>query len=336
MRPRLLVLTTSYPRHDQDPAGHFVAQVNRALETAGFACDVVRFDHRGPLAALERGRLHELVRPGWRFVRDALGRHTAAHVGVVAHWLIPSAIVGHLTGLPVIGVAHGGDLRVLSRAPSLARGVGRRIRGLVTVDPTRAPLLRCRHVLATPMGVDEGLVGLPPSIPGPRVLFLGRLVAIKGLDTLLAAAQALPAFRFTIAGDGPERRLQRTAPSNVTWLGAIPLGARRELLQSHHVVCVPSRAGEGLPSVAVEALAAGRHVVASAVGGLPSLLDAPQLVAPDRPSALAATLERLVDVPSPAPRDDLAWSAVGPRIAAFVSQCLRPPCGSGSADTTVP
>ena len=117
-----------------------------------------------------------------------------------------------------------------------------------------------------------------PNRPTPEIVnigFVGRLVAQKGCDLLIAAyarlaAGGLPA-RLTIVGDGPDRtELERRVEDlrlggSVEFLGFQPDGAA--LMTEMDIVAVPSRF-EPFGIVAVEAMAQGRPVVASAVGGL--------------------------------------------------------------------
>jgi glycosyltransferase involved in cell wall biosynthesis len=128
-----------------------------------------------------------------------------------------------------------------------------------------------------------------------------------------------------IAGDGPERpRLTAAAPA-AHFLGEVTTDRRDDLLGAASVVAVPSRIArgrtEGTPAIALEALAAGVPVVASAVGGLRTLGHLPgiELVPPDDPHALAAAIDRtLARPPSPATLRAgvvaLDWRAVAPRL----------------------
>jgi glycosyltransferase involved in cell wall biosynthesis len=148
--------------------------------------------------------------------------------------------------------------------------------------------------------------------PGPRpaalpwgegaarhVLFLGRLVAEKGLPVLLEAARRVPEVPLVIAGDGPLRAMlqqQVAAPelSHVQMVGQVDGVRRRELFADAAFSVAPSVWYENYPFAVLEALAAGRAVVASRIGGLPELVPDPQLLVPPAdPEALAATLRSL-------------------------------------------
>jgi glycosyltransferase involved in cell wall biosynthesis len=133
---------------------------------------------------------------------------------------------------------------------------------------------------------------------------VGRLSPEKGQEVLLEAfgllAQRHPAAQLIIVGDGLQRdRLRRLAEDfgiqeAVRWLGTrsdVP-----NVLAACDVVVLPSH-HEGLPLVALEAMAAGKPVVATAIGALPTLIQegrTGRLVPPGRADALAVALEPLI------------------------------------------
>lgn len=139
----------------------------------------------------------------------------------------------------------------------------------------------------------------PPAGPGDGFLFAsGRLAPEKGLDLLLAAWTRHPdgaLGTLRIAGDGPQRPLAEQAAaarSDVVYLGPLdPAGVRRAMRESAVVVATPTW-HDVLPTVVIEALAAGRPVLGTAMGGIPYLIgdgEAGWLAAPE-PAALAAAL----------------------------------------------
>jgi len=135
-------------------------------------------------------------------------------------------------------------------------------------------------------------------------LYVGRLVSIKNIESLLRAVALVdhPGFRLLLAGDGPERdHLQGLA---------LPLGDRvrflgeREgidgLLHASDYLILTSRK-EGLSNTILEAMVAGRPVIASNVGGNPELVvpDENGLLYPsDDDRALAACMTAMNDAPS--------------------------------------
>src|SRR5262249_4817495 len=119
-----------------------------------------------------------------------------------------------------------------------------------------------RDVRVIPNGVDLPEHVAEPADP-PHVLFAGRLSEEKGILDFLAATQGMPRV---IVGDGP---LRRRAPEAVGFVAPAELGAYYERAA---IVCVPSRR-EGYGVVAREAMAYGRPVVATRVGGLVDAVD---------------------------------------------------------------
>jgi glycosyltransferase involved in cell wall biosynthesis len=236
---------------------------------------------------------------------------------IIAHWLVPSALAALPARKPITAIAHGGDVHTLRRF-GLLKPTLRALRGakLVFVSDELRRLAGVDGIVQ-PMGVDLAhfaSIGRAPTTP-PTVLFVGRLVPIKGVDTLIEAMAHLPReWRLVIAGDGPERRAleARARKTNATFLGAVSTGQRDRLLREASVVVVPSRtvAGrtEGCPTIAIEALAAGVPVVAT-VGR------ASEIVRSDEPSALARGIERAMGRTNTAALvRDLDWCEVANRL----------------------
>ena len=141
----------------------------------------------------------------------------------------------------------------------------------------------------------------------PRLLCLGRLVALKGFDVALTAFASIvaryPRARLVIAGDGPERvKLERQAAElelqdAVEFTGWVAPDGVPSLLSTATLVLIPSDT-EGLPLVALEAASMARPVIATRVGGLPEAVVHEQtglLVEPRDSNALAEAIAFLLD-----------------------------------------
>lgn len=170
----------------------------------------------------------------------------------------------------------------------------------------------------TPNGL--ALSTLPPTIEGAHWLCVARLMPKKGVDVLLHALHLIsdPPLVWLV-GDGPEKphlaQLLRTLQieSFVQLRGALSRSETMELMAQCALVIVPSRQ-EPFGLVALEAMAFGKPVVASRVGGLPEVLAEAEavLIPPDNPAALAEGLrqarERLKRDPQFGQRNR-AWAA---------------------------
>lgn len=295
---RVLVLTTSYPRHAGDVAGAFVADQVVRLRAMGLAVDVVdptMFRHYG--IAYGDGIVNNLRRAPWKALALPLfflgfavaARRAARHADVVhAHWL-PCGLVARATGKPIVLQLWGSDAALTRRTPWLFRPIVRKAALVVCASRALAAdalALGARDVRVIPNGVD-----LPPTMAvseePPHILYVGRLSAEKGVRELAVAAAGLS---LRVVGDGPLRSL---FPHAQGFVAPTEVGSYYEKAA---VVVVPSLR-EGYGVVAREAMAYGRAVVATRVGGLPDAIEdevTGLLVPPGDPVALRAALERLL------------------------------------------
>ncbi len=344
---RIGVITTSYPRFAGDPAGNFVAAHVAALRALGHDVEVIAAGNdsepgvtRVPSRLFYDGGAPDALERGGRIVEAAsftarlaavVARRARRWDLAIAHWLAPCALAALPTQIPLVAIAHGGDVHTLARTrllgPALALLRARRARLAFVSDELRAIAEQHGSVgaaIVQPMGVDLAHFARLDRVPGepPMILVLARLVPVKGVDVAIAAmARVRTPARLVIAGDGPERA--RLEQRDVELIGEVDLARRDELLRRASLVVVPSRVlpngrSEGMPTVALEALASGVPVVASAVGGLRELAGV-ALVPPDDPDALARAIdERLASPPSPASLRaavaHLDWASVAARL----------------------
>jgi len=222
---------------------------------------------------------------------------------VHAHWVVPNAaLVAGLVrthGVPLVVSLHGSDVFVaetLFPARVLATHALRQA-GAVTAcseDLRRRALrlgARPERTRTVPYGVDSmdaagadvdavrARLGAPPG--ATLVVALGRLVEKKGFSYLIQAAARVPGVHVALAGDGDlraelEARVEATG-APVRLVGALDRASVAAALAAADVVVVPSvvdRAGnvDGLPNVLLEAMAAGRAVIASRVAGIPDVV----------------------------------------------------------------
>jgi glycosyltransferase involved in cell wall biosynthesis len=289
---KVAVLTTSYPTSANPVAGNFVAASVEAVRAAGVEVEVVSpgsFPHFG--VALGAGIAQNLRAAPWKaalvpafLASFSLAARCAARDAdlVHAHW-IPSAIAARATGKPYVLQVWGTDVELARRAPRLVRPLVRGARVVVAAseflaDEARALGARRVEVIPPPVTIPEHVAD--PADP-PHVLFAGRLSEEKGILEFLEATEGLPRV---IVGDGP---LRDRVPEAVGFVPPAELGAYYERAA---VVCVPSRR-EGYGLTAREAMAYGRPVVATDVGGLADLEGAGVvLVEPGDEQALRSTI----------------------------------------------
>jgi glycosyltransferase involved in cell wall biosynthesis len=256
--------------------------------------------------------------------RDAARDADVVH----AHWL-PSGWVAARTDKPFVVTLHGTDVELAQRLPRFARAVFARAAGVVAVSSSIADSVRtlgARQVQVIPNGID-----VPPAVGAeaepPYVLFAGRLSIEKGVLELVDAARGLP---LVVVGDGPLRRRVPQAR------GFVARDELVRLLDQAAVVVCPSRR-EGFGMACLEAMAHGKPVVATDVGGLRDLVvdgETGIVVPPRNTSALRAAIELLLGNADLRARLGAAghqrafafdWTRVIPRLLAMYEQTASVP-----------
>ncbi len=243
------------------------------------------------------------------------------------HWWIPGGVVAviaaKLTRRPSVIHLHGSDAFVART--TMMKAVARRIlrmadnRLAVSEDLAQWGRETCSlgvEVLPMPIALDR--LPSPSSAPSDGfVLGVGRLVDEKGFDILIEAVARIEITKrpeVVIVGIGPERQslLARAMELGVTLHlpGAVTPTDLEDWYQRARIVAVPSRR-EGFGLVAAEALAAGRVVVGSSVGGIPSLVQSGLsglLVAPEDVEGFATALQEV----------DPEWGKNGPELVSHL------------------
>ncbi len=290
---KVVVLTTSYPRGERDVAGLFVRDAVEAVRAEGVEVEVVSpasFRHfgiaygHGVAGNLRRRPWLALLLPAFLAAYVRAARRAARDADLVhAHWL-PSGLVALATGKPFVVQLWGTDVELARRAPRLFRPILRRARLALVASEFLAGAARelgAREVRVVPSPVAIPETVGEPAEP-PHVLFVGRLSPEKGVHEFLAATEDLPRV---IVGAGPV-----DVPEAVGFVPHAELGPYYERAA---VVCVPSRR-EGYGVVAREAMAYGRPVVATRVGGLVDAIEDGVTGLLVEPEGLRPALERLL------------------------------------------
>jgi len=285
----------------------------------------------------------------------ATARRARRWDSIVAHWLLPGALAAPLR--PTLAIAHSGDVHLAVRlglADAVAAAlVVARSRVVFVAEHLRAKFLgalRSRRLRARlearssvcPMGVDpppprdRAAARLRFGVAGDRpvVAFLGRLVPLKGVDTLVRAVP--DCAELIVAGAGPLAAALAESAPHARFVGELRGDAKADLFAAADVLALPSveidGRTEGAPTVLVEAMAAGVPVVASDVPGARAVCGDAALYAPPGDAtalrdALVAALQGL-DARRALGRARaaaLSWSTVGERLLADLSAASAAP-----------
>ncbi len=260
----------------------------------------------------------------WQYMRLAEREMKIRPDVIHAHFAYPGGVAGVLLarrwGVPVVVTLHGDDVHTHPmRYPRLRRalmygsthadeviGVSEALadcaRGLTGRRPRVAPIGINMNVFAGAGNRAEArrALGLEP---GKKILLhLGRLVPEKGISDLLLTLDALrdPACLSLFVGAGPMAGLVGSR-SDCRVLGVQPNERVPLFLQAADLIVLPSHS-EGMPTVLIEAGAAGLPVVATGVGGIPELLGGGRgwLVPPRDVKALAVAIRSVLNNPAEA------------------------------------
>ena len=248
-------------------------------------------------------------------LRRAVRRHEPDVLHL--HWILPQGLAALVAArkVPWLVTTHGGEMYGLTGplARRAMRAVLRRADAVTVVNDDlgrRVELLTGTAPEVLPMGADVDAVraGAGDRVPG-RLLVVGRLVEKKGVGVLLDAVRGLdrPGWSLEVVGDGPLRaELERAAAGlPVVFRGALPRAGVSAALSRADVVAVPSVPAstgdqDGLPVTLLEAMAAGRAIVASRLPGIDAAVrdgETGVLVPPGDVPALRAAIDALLADP---------------------------------------
>lgn len=246
---------------------------------------------------------------------------------VLGSWAYPdgaaAVAVARLLGVPAVVKVHGSDLNVIAKRPGprrVLRWALPRAARVIAVSRALAAEAAGLGVAADSIdliynGVD-GALFFPRDRgaarrqlgrdPGERlVVFVGNLLASKGaldlIDAFAEVARRRPRARLALVGRGADRAAceARAAPlsGRVELVGPRPHAEIATWIAAADVVSLPSY-NEGTPNIVLEALASGRRIVATGVGGIPDLVHSSELgelVGAGDTAALAAALDRALE-----------------------------------------
>jgi glycogen synthase len=251
-----------------------------------------------------------LIRLSWLIVRDKPDVVNLHFVGAPALFLLIAHAFLHFRYIVSL---HGDDVEGLSRGTWFDRWVFH-----VTLRQADGVTACSRYLLEKVQAVEPSIVGKASVIyngmqiedartvvSNDGILAVGRMVPKKGFDVLLRAfaecRRATKTLRLNLIGDGPERGALESLAHElglidcVAFLGSQDHEAVVRTMQTSQFVVVPSR-DEPFGLVALEAMAVGKPVVATPVGGLPEVLEGADavLVEPDNPMVLAEAITAML------------------------------------------
>ena len=299
---RILLVSQMYPGSADPDLGVFVRGLEEALAARGHVIERAVLDRRG------RGKLKYL-----ELARDTRTAARRFRPDVVyAHFLVPSGLIASIAGgAPLVVTAHGRDVRNVGWLPGIGaatRFVVRRSATVIAVSDylrreleAKVPEARGKTEVVD-SGVDlERFTVQPAPEDGPRYLCIASLIRRKNVLRLADAFQRVGKGTLTFVGDGPLRAELEGRPG-VELVGRVAYTRIPEQIAQAHVVCQPSLI-EPFGQALLEAMACGRSVVATRIGGPPEFVppEAGILVDPADEDALVAALQSAAEFPCPNP-----------------------------------
>jgi glycosyltransferase involved in cell wall biosynthesis len=297
---RILLVSQMYPGPEDPDLGVFVAQLGRALAKRGHEIDRAVVDRR----AGGKRRYLELARR----VRAAPRPDV-----VYAHFLVPTGLIAALAQrAPLVLTAHGRDVRNVGEIPGVGlatRFVVRRAAAVIAVSDylrreleAKVPEARGKtEVVNCGVDLERFQVLARANGPAPAFVCVGSLTERKNVIRLVRAFERVGAGTLTFVGDGPLRP-ELEHRENVRVTGLVPHDEVPRHLARADVLCQPSLV-EPFGQSLLEAMACGRSVVATQVGGPPEFVtpEAGVLVDPLQEESIADGLRRAAALGTPNP-----------------------------------
>lgn len=299
---RILLVSQMYPGPADPDLGVFVRGLEEQLVARGHEVERAVLDRRGG-SKLKYLRLARATSSASRRFRPDV---------VYAHFLVPTGLIAALAGgAPLVVTAHGRDVRNVGWLPGIraaTRFVARRAAAIIAVSDylrreleAKVPEARGKTAVID-SGVDLERFTVQPAPEGPtRFLCIGSLIGRKNVPRLANAFERLGEGTLTFVGDGPLRGQLEGRPG-IELTGAVPYERIPAQIAAAHVVCQPSLI-EPFGQAVLEAMAGGRSVVATRIGGPPEFvtLEAGVLVDPADEDALVAALRTAAGLACPNP-----------------------------------
>jgi len=226
---------------------------------------------------------------------------------ICSHWALPSGLIGSaiskLYKKDHILILHSAGVHLLRRLPfkrslaaflvnnsSIMIAVSNHIKNLfIDIVPAGQQASLYRKIKVTPMGIDRSYYSSFKKHKSDlsrkslhTILYVGRLVEVKGIGTLIDAVSMLDNIKLLIAGTGPlKEALMMQAKKlsvDVTFLGQVSMPEKRLLLREADALVLPSvtligSRTESMPVTIMEALSMGTPVIATRVGGIPEIIE---------------------------------------------------------------
>jgi glycosyltransferase involved in cell wall biosynthesis len=298
---KILLVSQMYPGPADPDLGVFVRGVEEALVARGHVVERAVLDRRGGGKRKYVTLSAATLQTARRFRPDV----------VYAHFLVPTGLIAALLAgrAPLVVTAHGRDVRNVGWLPGIAaatRYVVRRAAAVIAVSDylrreleTKIPEARGKTEVVD-SGVDLQRFEVAPAPgDGPRYLCIASLIQRKNVLRLADAFGRVGRGTLAFVGDGPLRPQLEGRPG-VELVGRVPYDRIPEQIAASHVVCQPSLI-EPFGQALLEAMACGRTVVATRIGGPPEFVppEAGVLVDPADEDALAAALQAAAELPCP-------------------------------------